>query len=65
MASSLTALNKKELSELGENELMDCRLVCKGNALRKLFLNILYIPFVPIIEKVWNPCQFELVNLLF
>ena len=34
--SSLTALNKKDAADLETNEIMDCRPICKGEAIKKV-----------------------------
>ena len=34
--SSLTALNKKDAADLETNEIIDCRPICKGEAIKKM-----------------------------
>ena len=57
-ATSLAAVNKRELEELEAGELMDCRPVAKGNTFRKVFTATLLEPFKQAIIDVTAPTQF-------
>jgi len=57
--SSLTALNKKDTADLEINEIMDCRPICKSEAIKKVITKILYKPFMNIIKAGCEPSQFS------
>ena len=58
--SSLTALNKKDTADLEINEIMDCRQICKGEAIKKVITKALYKPYMNKIKAGCEPSQFTL-----
>lgn len=54
--TSLTALNKKNVEDLVEGEVMDCQTVCKGDSLRKVSTKALYAPFM---DKIHAKCDLQ------
>ena len=56
--SSLTALNKKETADLETNETMDCRPICKGEAIKKVITKALYKPYMNKIKAGFEPSPF-------
>ena len=57
--SSLTALNKKDAADLETNEIMDCRPICKGEAIKKVITKALYKPYMNKIKAGCEPSQFS------
>ena len=57
-ATSLSALNKRDPSELAEGEVMDCRPVAKGNCLRKAVNKAFLQPFKDQIIQRTSPTQY-------
>jgi len=57
--SSLTALNDKNAADLETNETMDCRPICKGEAIKKVITKALYKPYMNKIKAGCEPSQFS------
>jgi len=56
--SSLTALNTKDTADLEVNETMDCRPICKGEAIKKVITKALYKTYMNKIKAGCEPSQF-------
>ena len=57
-STSLSAINKLDMSELEDGQLMDCRPVAKGNTLRKIVTSARLKPFKMSIISATKPTQF-------
>mmetsp|Transcript_22035 Transcript_22035/g.30977 ORF Transcript_22035/g.30977 Transcript_22035/m.30977 type:complete len:177 (-) Transcript_22035:1403-1933(-) len=55
---NLTTLNKKQVSELSDGEIMDCHPVMKGNNFKKLLTKVLLKPFKQDIIEITKHNQF-------
>jgi len=55
---SISALNKQDTADIEVNETMDCRPICKGEAIKKVITKALYKPNMNKIQAGCEPNQF-------